>query len=377
MPRPKKDARLVLERRRGRDPQWLIRDGETRIRTGCGEDDRRGADEALAQYLRSRWVRPAGGAGRALLLRDVLALYGKEHAPSRQDPARIGWAIKALLPFWGDKHATDVSRSVCARYAKDRQVAEGTIRRELGVLSAALRYAEAEGVIDKAPRVSLPPPPPPRDKWLTRADAARLAWACRSSKRRHLGRLFAICLYTGTRPGAALRLAWSPHRAGGWIDVDRGLLHRVSADAVLSNKRQPPCPMPRQLVVLCRIWRDADARAAQAAQREDQLRGRAISRSGRTDRGVLGRHERRADLLSPSSADRAPSGAGLPSRRGRGGDGLERAPVIHFRGQFVASVKTAFAALRRETGIEVTPHTLHHPDAEAAGVAAQDMERYR
>jgi len=64
-------------------------------------------------------------------------------------------------------------------------------------------------------------------------------------------------------------------------------------------------------------------------------------------------------------------------------------PVIHFRGQFVASVKTAFLALRRETGIDVTPHVLRHtaitwamqagvPIHEASGyfgVSRQIMER--
>ncbi len=35
-----------------------------------------------------------------------------------------------------------------------------------------------------------------------------------------------IGLYTGTRPGAILSLHWEPNRAGGWIDLDAGIIHR-------------------------------------------------------------------------------------------------------------------------------------------------------
>ena len=137
--------------------------------------------------------------------------------------------------------------------------------------------------------------------------------------------------------------------------------------------------MPRQLVLLCRIWRDADERrAVQHALR---------ARQGKADEASLPLH-----LLPPShhqepSKDqrRALLCLQSPFARSTGGPN----PVIHFRGHFVASVKTAFAALRQETGIEVTPHTLRHtaitwamqagvPIHEAVGyfgVSRQTMER--
>lgn len=41
---------------------------------------------------------------------DALA-YVQRHAPEVADPARIGYAISALLPFWGCCTVADVSRN--------------------------------------------------------------------------------------------------------------------------------------------------------------------------------------------------------------------------------------------------------------------------
>jgi len=36
-----------------------------------------------------------------------------------------------------------------------------------------------------------------------------------------------IGLYSGTRPGATLKLRWLPSTEGGWIDVERGFTHVI------------------------------------------------------------------------------------------------------------------------------------------------------
>lgn len=60
---------------------------------------------------------------------DALAIYGEERGPQTADPARIGYAIDALLPFWGALRVEAVKGATCRRYAKTRKAAPGTIRR--------------------------------------------------------------------------------------------------------------------------------------------------------------------------------------------------------------------------------------------------------
>lgn len=160
------------------------------------------------------------------------------------------------------------------------------------------------------------------------------------------------------------------------MDLDRGRLHRASADAVLSNKRQPPCPMPRQLVVLARIWKSADNRIAALA---DGPRLRKVDRFGCPE------NHHRPRELGANVADEGRGGLAIPPDRS-----TNKSPVIHFNGRPIASVKRAFREACADAGLEgVTPHTLRHtaitwamqagvPIHEAAGyfgVSRETMER--
>ena len=49
---------------------------------------------------------------------------------------------------------------------KKRDASAGTVNRELGVLSAALRWANAEGIIDRVIVIKRLPEPEPRKMWL-------------------------------------------------------------------------------------------------------------------------------------------------------------------------------------------------------------------
>jgi integrase len=124
-------------------------------------------------------------------------------------------------------------------------------------------------------RVALPPKGAPRDRWLTRTEAARLLWACwryretqtvhrgrhkglkvETEKRplRHLARFILIGLYTGTRAGAIASA--SPYRDLGhsFVDIDQGIFYRQAIGRRASKKRQPPAPIPARLLGHMRRW---------------------------------------------------------------------------------------------------------------------------
>jgi integrase len=140
---------------------------------------------------------------------DVLNLYLKERGPKVTARDRIAYAVLALADFWEGNTVADVTPQTCGRYAEKRGRSPGTVRRELGVLRAAINYAHRHGRITRPVAVELPEGPKPRGRWLTRQEAARLIRAARTPQARlYLPLFILIGLYTGRRKEAILSLRW-------------------------------------------------------------------------------------------------------------------------------------------------------------------------
>jgi integrase len=125
-------------------------------------------------------------------------------------------------------------------------------------------------------KVTLPPKGLPRERWLTRSEAARLLWTCWRHRElqlrhrgphkgeklpttryplRHLARFILIGLYAGTRASAIA--AASPERGDcrSFVDLERGIFYRLAEGARPTKKRQPPAPIPARLLAHMRRWR--------------------------------------------------------------------------------------------------------------------------
>lgn len=168
-----------------------------------------------------------------------------------------------------------LSSGVCARrYAKTRK-GSGGARRDLEDLRAAVNHHAKEGCHRGIVRIALPEKGLPRERWLTRSEAAKLLWTCWRAREvqtvhrgpnkgqkiltdkrplRHLARFILIGLYTGTR--AAAIAAASPHREEGrsYVDLDAGLYYRLAQGRRATNKRQPVVPLPSRLLSHLRRW---------------------------------------------------------------------------------------------------------------------------
>lgn len=150
---------------------------------------------------------------------------------------------------------------------------EDTARRDLVVLEAAINFYHAEFILSAVPAVMKPPKPETSGDWLTRGQVAAALWAAWRGSRangngavkgakvkaaRHFARLILLMIYTGTRPGAVLKLQWAPNTSGGWIDVENGRLYRKPSKQVETKKRQPSSAIHRRLLPHLRRWREQD-----------------------------------------------------------------------------------------------------------------------
>lgn len=123
----------------------------------------------------------------------------------------IGKAIMALqsrhiVHAMGEAPADAITQDMVDRYVRGRKAAAGTVRKELGILRAALRHCERQRLISKAPHIALPGAPPPRDRRLTRAEFDLLLGQCHAH---HVWLFAQLAWHTAARASAILELKWA------------------------------------------------------------------------------------------------------------------------------------------------------------------------
>lgn len=325
MPRRAKGARLYLRARRGREPVWVIRDGADEISTHCGEASRRDAERALQVHLAQKFEPDiAERDPRKIPVASVLTAYARVHAPRQASPETVAQSLGPLLSFWGERPLSDVRAKTCEEYVAWRisqprkvHVRQGhrrrspprpqplvsaqTARRELECLQAAIGRWHKESPLAAVPQVTLPEKSEPRQRVLSRQEAASMLRAARRLKLPHIARFVLIGIYTGTRHRAILSLRWMRSLDAGSIDLEQGLIRRRGEAERETKKRRATARIPDRLLAHLRRWHGLD-------------------------------HAR-----------------GIPW-------------VVHWRGGPILKERRAFASAAAEAGLgpEVTPHVLKH-----------------
>lgn len=266
-----KGARLYLRAASGTKPAtWIIRDGGHTERTGCREGERAQAEQRLADYIAAKYT-PARTRDRAaaqIEIDDVLNIYLADVAVKAARPKEVGQRMLALLEFFGGHRLDFVTGPTCRDYAVARG-SQSMARRELEDLRAAIKHHRKEGLCKEIVEVVLPEKSQPRDRWLTRGEAARMIWAAWRYRevqkgvptdrrsRRHIARFILVGLYTGTRAGAICAASLTPAVGRGYVDLAEGVFNRRAQGARETKKRQPPIRLPPELVAHMRRWQAA------------------------------------------------------------------------------------------------------------------------
>lgn len=350
MPRPSKGPRLYLKKRAGREPLYVIRDGEKEVSTGCTSADVERASEALREYLAANFRPDTGERSlNRISCAEVMMLYLTDlpaDSPSRET---FRYHVKALSAYWGDKSLADVKGSTCRNYISwrteapsstsqfmskqkleagltshcsetqrltRRGVKSSTARQELKTLQAAINHWHRESPLSAVPKVSLPKPGSRRERVLERSEVARLLWACRRLSREghkaakgavqytdysHVARFILMGVYTGTRHIALLNVRYTESKTAGHIRLDKAVMFRRGSDERETSKKRPPVLLNRRLETHLRLWKLQDERMGVDA-------------------------------------------------------------VIHYKGQRVTKMRRAWNTVRDAAGLgpDVTPHVLRH-----------------
>jgi hypothetical protein len=155
---------------------WFILDHGRQIATGA--TDAAGAEKALSRYLTKKHNTRIAIEKREtdqIPVADVLTVYGTDVAPKHSRPEATAFRIERLLAFFGDKTLADVNGRLCRNFAR-QSTTDANARRDLEDLRAAINHHRREGLHDRMVSVVLPPRRPPRERWLTRPEAAALLW---------------------------------------------------------------------------------------------------------------------------------------------------------------------------------------------------------
>jgi integrase len=181
----------------------------------------------------------------------VLLAYTKEHLPHTRGARNASYSINKLAAFWGTRYVTEVTAPRCREYWAT--TTPSAARRDLQSLRAAIGYWHREyGPLPSIPVVVMPSAEQPRERWLTRQEAAALLRAARRHCSPYLARMIIIGLRTGSRMRTILRTEWS------WIDLEHGRMLRRSPGTGESKKRTPPVRIGRKLLGHLRRWKKLD-----------------------------------------------------------------------------------------------------------------------
>jgi integrase len=231
--------------------------------------------DAFAQH---QGARPSGRT-----LRQREGSESARHGWQRRDRCRVAADLEGQrrVPLGEALDDPSFRAPIYAPLLQTERRNRGGARRDLEELCAAIGHHAAGGYHREIVKISLPQKGEPRDKWLTRSDAAKLIWICwqyREMQRSRVSRrttprprlpsvrsdILLALFYQVSTAGRA-----GGHRSGITYPSGRSLLCRLGARTLLptergsakTNKRQPSVPIPSRLLAHLRRWHRIDPEA--------------------------------------------------------------------------------------------------------------------
>lgn len=208
--------------------KWCVvtREGGTTRRRSLRTSDRAEAERRLADIRK----KPTGDTVGEIM---TAYLADKKETARGYQGMESGW--RAARCSFENLRPDQIDRTLCRRYAAARLkagVSNGTVIKELGVVRAGVRWAGKSA----SAAFALPSAPPPRDRYLTKAEVDRLI---ASAELPHVKLFILLAWSTAGRHSAILDLTWDR------VDFDRGRIRL--ADGQSGQKGRAILPMTPRL----------------------------------------------------------------------------------------------------------------------------------
>lgn len=248
MARPRLTEPHYILRPRGRywTLSWTDPDTRKTVAVSTGQTERAKAQIWADQFI-AGWQQPEPPAQP--ILAQILDGYLAARKSYVAAYARLEYASAVLRRHVGNLEPHMLGRRTYRERREQEGVADGTIRREVGVLRAALTWAVRERWIDRAPFIESPPSAPPRERWLTRSEVEALIAACASS---HARRFVLLAYHTAARAGAIFDLTWDR------VDLEHRRIDYRRPGRAATNKRRATVPINGVLLAELRLGRYAE-----------------------------------------------------------------------------------------------------------------------
>lgn len=256
MPRPNKGPYLDTAPTGIYEIRWTERGRSKRRSTGTSNFEQ--AQKILAHFILLKDREDAIEAGEILMVSDILGdveaksgfSYWHSHVvPHVTTVENHKIFIRHLMAHFGSIEVKSISANDVLRYSRAREnltvgkrrAGPGTIRRELGVLIAAINWAVKNKLLsrDDVPSIARPASPAPKDRWLAREEAERLLKEARGDNDAlpDVYKFIVLVLATASRKQAVYDLERSQ------IDLERGMIYLNPTGRRQTRKRRPPIPI--------------------------------------------------------------------------------------------------------------------------------------
>jgi len=166
-----------------------------------------------------------------------------KHGEKRKKEAWV-----AAKPFWGSMRVasivadTDDQDGSGKAYVAQRQRAANTMRKEIGLVIESLGWAKDRELIERAPRLYVPPIPESEVEHLSKAQFRRFLAGCRAP---HVKLFAQLAITTGARASALLELPWIR------VDLEKRQINLNPAGRIQKeNKRRATVPINDRLLPL-------------------------------------------------------------------------------------------------------------------------------
>lgn len=227
---------------------WAVywRDGRGQPRrVSLGTPDRQEAERRYRDWESDiRRQRPLTTVGEI-----VTAYLADRQARGTRSAAAMELMWRQAQPAFGHLRPHHIDRDICRSYARERMAAgqsSATVRQRLAIMRAALRWHDPA----TPAAIEMPAPPPPRDRHLTREEAARLIQAAAGTP--HIHTFAVLALTTAARATALLELRWEQ------VDFGRGLIDLGGGAANKRRARPPINDSARRVLVAAREAAETD-----------------------------------------------------------------------------------------------------------------------